>query len=231
MATASKRLTRKEIKEPDKFLVLTQRTIEFARERRSLIVAALAAVVALLLISAGWKFYRSRQQVEAAVHFNEAISFYRAEQYKQAVAALEKVKGYRWSQFAPLAYLYEANSFLALKDFDKAFASAQRFVSATEPSSLYRQLGLVTLAYVEELKGACTSAVQNYAEAANIAGPYKDRALLGKGRCSAQMKDTKAALAAYRQFLSENPGSSNASFVTLQIAELESKTQAQGEKK
>lgn len=227
MATASKRLTRKELKEPDKFLVLTQRTIDFVRERRSFIIAGLAFFVAVLIGIAGWKIYKSRQQVEAGAHFSEAVSLYRAEQHKQALEAFEKVKSYRWSQFAALAYLYEANSLIALKDFNRAFSSAQRFVSSADPNSLYRQLGLVTLAYVEEQKGQCRDAVQHYAEAAKMAGPYKDRALLGKGRCYSQMEDGKAAVAAYREYLAENPASSNSASITLQIAELESKSGGQ----
>jgi len=222
MATASKRITRKQIREPDKFLVWSQQAIDFARDRRPLIIAAAAVLVLLLVAIAGWRLYKSSHETEAAQSFSQAIALYRAEKYREAIPAFQKVQSYRWSRYASLASLYETDSYVALKDLDKALSSARQFVSATDANSLYRQMGLVTLAYVEELKGQCPQAIQHYVEAQQITGPYKDRALLGSAGCYAQTGDNKAAIAAYRQYLSDNPAAANATFITLRIAELES---------
>ena len=227
MATASKRLTRKQIREPDKFLVWTQHALAFARDRRPLIIAAAAALLLLFVAIGGWRLYKSSQETEAAEAFSQAIALYRAEKHREAIPAFQKVQSYRWSRYASLAYFYETDSYVALKDPDKALTSAQRFVSATEANSLYRQMGLVTLAYVEELKGQCPQAIQHYVEAQQITGPYKDRALLGSAGCYAQTGDNKAAITAYRQYLSDNPAAPNATFITLRIAELESKAGTQ----
>lgn len=227
MATASKRLTRKQIREPDKFLVFTQQALDFARDRRPLIIAA-AALVGLVLIGiAGWRLYKHSHEAEAANQFDQAMALYRADKYKEAIPAFQKVQGYRWSRYASLAYLYETDTYIAVKDLNKALNSAQRFVSATESNSLYRQLGLVNLAYVEELKNQCPRAIEHYNEAQQIAGPYKDRALLGSAGCYAQTGNIGAAIAAYRQYLGDNPGATNSTSITLRIAELESKAGSQ----
>jgi len=222
MATASKRLTRKQIREPDKFLVWTQQVLDFAQDRRPLIIAAVAALLLILLAIGGWNLYRTSYETEAAQSFRQAIALYHADKHQEAIPAFQKVQTYRWSRYASLAYFYETDSYLALKDLDKALSSAQRFVTATAENSLYRQMGLVTLAYVEQLKGQCPQAIQHYLEAQQISGPYKDRALLGSAGCYAQTGDNKATIAAYRQYLSDNPAATNATFITLRIAELES---------
>jgi len=223
MATATKRFTRKQIREPDRFLVWTQQALDFLRDRRPLIIAAATVLVLLLFAIGGWRLYKSSHEAEAAQYFDQAIALYRAGKHRDAIPAFQKVQGYRWSRYASLAYFYEADSFIAVKDLDKALSLAQRFVGATEANSLYRQLGLVTLAHVEELKGQCPQAIQHYIEAQQITGPYKNRAVLGSAGCYEQTENHKAAIATYRQYLSDNPTATNATFITLRIAELESK--------
>ena len=139
------------------------------------------------------------------------------------LAAFEKVQSYRWSRYAALAYLYQANSFLALKDFDKAINAAQRFVAATKPDSFYRQTGLITLAYVEETKRQCKEAAGHYTEAEKISGPFRAAAIMGRARCAEQLGDVKGALAAYKDYLREQPGS----LLSLRVAELEAKAASQ----
>jgi len=226
MATASKRLTRKQIREPDKFLVWTQQALDFVRDHRPLIIACTVALVLLVVGFGGWRLYKSSYDNEAAQSFDQAIALYRAEKYREAIPAFEKVQSFRWSRYAKLASFYEADTYITLKNPDKALSAAQRFVNATEANSLYRQMALVTLAYIEELKGQCPQAIQHYVEAQKITGPYKDRALIGSAGCYAQTGNNKAAIADYRQYLSDNPGAANTTFITLQIAELESKTAA-----
>jgi predicted negative regulator of RcsB-dependent stress response len=223
MATASKRLTRKQIRKPDKFLVFTEQALDFVSEHRPLIIAVTSAIVFLLIGIGAWRLYRSHQVTEGAQHFDQAIALYRDGKYKDAIPAFQKLQSYRWSAYANLAYFYEADSFITLKELNKALTAAQRFIAATEPNSLYRQLGLVTLAYVEELKGQCPQAIQHYTEARQISGPYKDRALLGSAGCYVKTGDSKSALAAYREYLADNPEATNSTDIKLRIAELESK--------
>jgi predicted negative regulator of RcsB-dependent stress response len=223
MATATKRVTRKQIRKPDKFLVFTEQALDYVSEHRPLIIAIASAVILLLLGIGGWRLYRNHQLAQGARQFDQAIALYRDGKYKEAIPVFQKLQSYRWSPYANLAYFYEADSFITLKELDKASIAAQRFVDATEPNSLYRQMGLVTLAYVEELKGQCPQAIQHYVKARQISGPYKDRAILGSAGCYAQTGDSKSALAAYREYLADNPQAANSTDIKLRIAELESK--------
>jgi len=223
MATASRRLTRKDLRQPDWFQITTEKALEFYAAHRTRVLAAGVGLVVLLLALLGWQMFKERQDRMARAEFVQAIALFQGGKYREAVAAFEKVATYRWSPHAVLAHLYQANSFLAVADFDKAINAGQRFVSATKPNSLYRQVGLVTLAHAEEQKRQCKEAGGHYAEAEKISGPLRAAAMTGRARCAEQLGDVKAALAAYKDFLREQPGS----LLSLRVAELEAKLAAQ----
>ena len=223
MATASRRLTRKDLRQPDWFQITTEKALEFYAAHRTRVLAAGVGLVVLLLVLLGWQMFKERQDRMARGEFVQAIALFQGGKYREAVAAFEKVAAYRWSPHAALAYLYQANSFLAVADFDKAINAGHRFVSATKPNSLYRQIGLVTLAHAEEQKRQCKEAGGHYAEAEKISGPLRASAIMGRARCAEQLGDVKAALAAYKDFLREQPGS----LLSLRVAELEAKLAAQ----
>src|SRR5262249_17495211 len=141
--------------------------------------------------------------------------------------SLEKVQTHRWSRYSVIAYLYEANSYLQLGDLAKATTAAQRFIVATDPNSLLRQIGLLTLATVEERKSQCKEAIKNYTEAGKMKAGFSESAFLGEARCAIQLGDLKGAIAAYRQLLKDQPESTVASYVRFQIDELESRLATQ----
>ncbi len=223
MATARRRLSRKDLRQPDWFQLTTEKALEIYVAHRPKVLAGGVALVVLLLAVWGWQMFKERQDRMARAEFVQAIALFQGGRYREAVAAFEKVATYRWSPHAVLAHLYQANSFLAVADFDKAINAGQRCVSATKPNSLYRQVGLVTLAHAEEQKRQCKEAGGHYAEAEKIAGPFRASAIMGRARCAEQLGDVKAALAAYKDHLREQPGS----LLALRVAELEAKLAAQ----
>ena len=117
-----------------------------------------------------------------------------------------------------MAYLYQANSQIALGEFDKALSTAQRAVTASTPNTLYRQLALMALANAAEQKNDCRQAVESYNEAQKIAAAQQAEALLGKARCLEKIGDTAGALVAYKEYMKDQPGS----IISAKVAELES---------
>jgi predicted negative regulator of RcsB-dependent stress response len=227
MATTSRRLSRKELRQPDWFQTVTENALEFYYRQRVAVYLGLAVVILLLLGIWGWAVFKERQDSMAAQEFGQAMTQYHTGKYREAVAGLEKVQTYRWSRYANLAHLYEANSYLALNDFTKATNAAQRFIGGTDQNSLMRQIGLLTLADIEERQSQCKEAIKNYGEAGKIKAAFTERAFLGEARCAVQMGDVKGGIAAYRQLLKDQPESPLASYVRFQISELESKIAAQ----
>jgi predicted negative regulator of RcsB-dependent stress response len=231
MASTSRRLSRKELRQPDWFQTATENAFEFYQRKRVVVYLALAAVVLILLGIWGWKIFKERQDEKAAQEYGQAMAQYHAGKYREAVASLEKVQTQRWSSYANLAHLYESNSYLALNDYPKAANAAQRFIGGTDQNSLLRQIGLLTLATIEERQSQCKEAIKNYAEAARIKGAFVDRAFLGQARCALQIGDPSGAIAAYRELLKDKPESPSASYVRFQIDELEAKLASQSGKK
>jgi hypothetical protein len=222
MATASKRFSRKDLKQPDWFQVNSERALDFFADHKPLMAGAAAALVLIVVAYWGWQQFKAGQNVAAAQEYSEAINLYHAEKYREAIGAFEKVQSYRWSNYAPLAHIYLANSYLASNDFDKAWSAAQRSVTATKPNTLYRQIALIALATAEERKNQCKEAIEHYREAEKIAGALHSRATLGMAHCAEQLGDNATAIAAWREYLKDNPGSPFA----VKLAELQAKAPA-----
>jgi predicted negative regulator of RcsB-dependent stress response len=227
MATTSRRLSRKELRQPDWFQTVTEDALEFYQRQRVAVYLGIAAAILILLGIWGWAVFKERQDSMAAQEFGQAMTQYHGRKYREAIAGLEKVKTYRWSRYANLAHLYQANSYLALNDLPKATNAAERFIVGTDQNSLLRQIGLLTLADIEERQSQCKEAIKNYTEAAKIKGAFTDRAILGEARCAVQMGDIMGGIAAYRQLLKDQAESPSASYIRFQINELESKLAAE----
>jgi predicted negative regulator of RcsB-dependent stress response len=219
MATAKKRISRKDIRQPDWFQRSTDQSLDFFQHNQSKLIVAAVGLLVVLLAIGGWQIFKARQEDQSAQEFSRAMTLYQEQKFREAIPQFERVQGFRWSHYATLSHLFLTNIYLSQNDLDKALPAAQRFISATAPESLYRQIGLVALATAEERKVQCKQAVDHYAEAARINEALKDRATLGTARCAAQNGDNKTALESYKEYLKENPGSP----VSLQIAELEAK--------
>jgi predicted negative regulator of RcsB-dependent stress response len=220
MATAGRKISRKELRQPDWFQVASENSLDYFKHHKNVVFATLAGVVVVAAIVWGWQIFKERQNTAASEEFSKAIALYQSEKYREAIPAFENVKGYRWSRYAVLGHLYLANSYLATSESDKAVSEAQRTLAAIRPGSFYRQIALVTLATAEEQKKDCKNAVQHYSEAQNISGALQGRAMLGKARCAEQLGDTPTAISAYKDYLKETPGSPWA----VKLAELEAKT-------
>ena len=226
MATASRRITRKQLRQPDWFQVTSEKAIEYFEGHKAVVFSASGALILILFGMWSWQAFKERQDSAAGREFTRAVELYQGVKYPQAIIAFEKVQTYRWSRFAGLAHLYQANIYLATSDLDKALSSAQRAVMATKQDTLYRQLALIALASAEERKNQCKSAIEHFSEAQKIPGALQDNALLGKARCAEQLGDKPAVIAAYKEYLKENPGSS----LSLKLAELEANALPTGAK-
>jgi len=216
MATASKRIARKDLRQPDWFQVNSEKAIDFFGSHKVVVFGILSAALAIAVMIWSWQAFKERQNVTAGQEFVKAVELYQDTKYAEALAAFEKVQGYRWSRYAGLAHLYQANIHLAKSDLEKALSSAQRALSATKPNSLYRQLALMVLASAEERMNQCKMAIEHFTEAQKISGALQADALLGKARCAEQLGDKALMIASYKEYVKDNPGSP----LVIKLAEL-----------
>lgn len=217
--TAGRKLRRKDLRQPDWFQTTSENAFDYFSRHQGLVIAALATVLLVSVAIWGWQTFKERQNIAASAEFSRAMALYQSEKYRDAIAAFDKVKEYRWSHYAMLAHLYLANSYLATAEIEKAVSEAQRSLVATRPESLYRQIALVTLATAEEQKKDWKAAFEHYTGAQKIPGALQSRALLGKARSAEQLGDINTAVAAYKEYVKDIPESP----FTVKIAELEAK--------
>ena len=85
MATASKRITRKALKQPDWFQVNSEKTLDFIVDHKPLVIGAAIAVALILMASWGWQQFKERQDIEAGQEFSKAVTAYQAGQYQNAI--------------------------------------------------------------------------------------------------------------------------------------------------
>ncbi len=217
MATASKRITRKTLRQPDWFQVNSEKAIAYFKTHQAMVLGAIGAIILMLVGLWGWHSFKERQNITAAQKFVKAVELYQDAKYSEALSAFEEVQSYRWSRYAGLAQLYQANIHLDTNDLEKAVNSAQRAVTATTPNTLYRQLALMALASAEERQNQCKAAIDHFSEAQKITGALQNNALLGKARCAEQLGDKGLTISSYKEYLKANPDS----IFELKLAQLE----------
>jgi len=221
MARSLKRITRKDLRQPDQFLTLTGRLLDLSRQHKASLFASLTLVVIVALSLWGWDLYRTRHNRLAAQEYSRGLALFHKRQYPAASQTFARVAAYRWSSYRSLGLLYEANSHIALQEFSKAVPALRELVRRETKDPFLRQLALLSLGYAHERTGRWRDAATSFAEAAKIPGPFQEDALLGKGRSSLQAGDLKEALNSYRHYLSSFQASDRSSQVALQIQELE----------
>ena len=223
MRTATRRITRKDIRQPDRFVVLIRRLAALAKENQTALVAGIAAFLFVVVALVGWSLYRGRQNRLAAEEYARAVDLYHEGKYKESLDALARLEVYSSTYYSRMGLLYAANAQSALQNGNAAVESLRRLLDREKKDLLMRQTAYVSLGYAQEQRGQWADAAQSYAEADKIAGPLKSDASLGMARSYAQAGNTKEAIAAYKKFLADNPDSDRASEISVRVQELEAK--------
>ena len=223
MVRVRKRITRKEISQPDHFITFTSRFFRLFKQYRPRVLLALSLIIAAFLTVWGWSLYSGRQNRLAAQVYSLATEAYRDGNFQDALDGFVRLSAYRRSVYGRLALLYRAQSHIALKQPTEAVPVLQEFLEKERENLYLRQLALVTLGYVHEKAGQCSQAVKAFEEARKLTGPLQEDALLAKARCSSQNGDLKEALDAYKAYLSSFPVSPRTMEVRLRMQEIETR--------
>jgi tetratricopeptide (TPR) repeat protein len=206
-------LTRKDMKEPDKFQqAATQAASWIASRRRHVAYAGLAvvAIVVLVVILAAVQERRAQTAGAAASDLLQAMGgeissvplpgfpgpFYPSEEARQkaVVAAADRVLSeYPGTGAADLAALAKGDAHLRLREWDQAKAAYERFLSHADPKDSLRFGALEGLALAEEGKGNLDAAAAAYGRMAKEAPTFADHADLEAARVLAQAGKTAQA--------------------------------------
>jgi len=202
---AKDRMDRKELRQPDEFMVVTGNAVEWARKNTSTVLAIAGGLAAVFLGAVFYNSYQAAQVRESNGDFASSLSTFASGEYDSAATQLAGVSQ-RWAEtpVGPLAALLEANSQLRAGDADAALTTLGGLPSAGLPSYLAQQRELLWGAALEAQEN-WAEAASKYAGAAATGGPYTAEAMIGEARCRARTGDSAAARELYQKVVDEYP--------------------------
>ncbi len=213
-------LTRKDMKEPDKFQAAAGQAAGWARLHRRQVVVAGGAAVALLLLVLAVSAWRSRAQDQAGAALADVTAamageissvplpgapgpFFPSEAARQrAVAdAAERVRReHRGTDAARTATLALGDARLKLSEWDAAIAAYQAYLAEAPSGDSMRFGALEGLGMAQEGKGNLDAAAQAYERLGREVPFYSDRADLERARVLAQAGKADEARALLQSF-------------------------------
>ena len=204
MAAARKRILRKDIRQPDRFMVLLGQCLDFIKAYRNQLIASAAAVVVVAGTVFGWQYYRSYQRDLAAQEYNQGLQEFQEGRYDDALKSFQSLQERGEAPYDRMAGLYVANSYIALDQPEKAVETLGGH-SPGEKDGFLDQVALVTLGLAQEMNGSCEDAIQSLNQALDRQGPLRQEAMLGKARCNVKLGKTQDAVEGYKAYLKEFP--------------------------
>jgi len=184
------------------------------------VIIGACAVVALAAIGFGVYFYMQYRDRLVADQFYEAMTALDHKEYKTAETDFSKLADdHPGASLGRLARFYLASCYMAEKDPAKARDALNEYLAGDGRPDL-KSLALVQLGVAYEDLGQFQQAHQAYTEAAKLPGPQKMRAELAVARMLVREGQKDAAIAAYRQFLKDNPFAEERTGVFVALAEL-----------
>lgn len=219
MAAPRKRILRKEIRQPDRFMVWTGLVLDWVKAYRRQLIGAGTAIVVVVAAVVGWQYYRGYRQDLAVRDYSKALVEYQEGRYEAALEAFENLRAKGEAPYDKLANLYVANSYIALEQPAKA-VEVLGGVAGADGDGFVGQVMLVTLGLAQEMNGACEEALTTLNRALDQPGPLRQEAMLGKARCSARLGKTADAAETYKAYLKEFPEAETVE-IALRLQQLE----------
>jgi predicted negative regulator of RcsB-dependent stress response len=210
---AKRRLTRKEIKQPDQFVSSSVRVIAWTKGHTKYLLYGALGVMVITGLVVGWAIWQKQQRQQAEVLLYEAIkglnSTDKSARTLAAEQALEPLQHltqrYRETPAAALAYWHLGHLQFEQGHYTAALAAyeqARRLLPSNRGLLLPTLVGL-NIGYAQESTGACHDAMASFETVLQSSVEWlHGEAFLGIGRCYEQMGATEKALDTYSRALS-----------------------------
>lgn len=215
-------ITRKDMKEPDRFQrAATQAAAWVASRRRQVVLAGAVAVGLAVLVAlvAALQMRKQKQAGAAAADLLQAMGgeissvplpglpgpFYPSEEARQraVISAADAVLSeYAGTGAAVLAALAKGDAHLRLREWDEAKGAYERFLAIAEKDDSLRFGALEGIAMAEEGKGSLEAAAKAYERLGVEAPAFADRADLERARvlqAEGKTSEAREILAAFAE--------------------------------
>jgi tetratricopeptide (TPR) repeat protein len=225
----AKKVSRKELKEPDEFLSFTVRALKWINEQKVVLIVGALAVVVVILGMYGWRWYALSKERAASVDFIKAREILDArviprddaagtsssdgsfasedDKFRAAIAEFEMVsKSHSNSATAALATYYVAEYSRRTGDYDKAIENFKSYLKSEGPAGELAAFAVEGIAAALEAQGKDDQAAQQYKRLTE--SPFDmqpDRGLFHVARLEQKAGRTAEAKRLYNEIVEKYP--------------------------
>lgn len=228
-----KRITKKQLKEPDEFITLTERAFIFIREHSRKVAGGGILLLVLILAFIVFQMWDKKKEEEAAREFGVATGLYERgvaqaregsiQGDKDVLAKFDEIiTKFPRTSSGRFSLLYKGNVYLRKGEFDEAIKAYAAFLDKSGKERLYRYFAWEGLGHAYEGKKDYAKALEAYQKIVEVGEGYQlAEANLNIGYCYEKLGKSKEALESFKAFLSSNPKSSLGNVVLRKVSLLE----------
>ncbi len=228
----AKKLSRKDLKEPDEFIGFTTRAMGWISEQKIVLIIGASALALVILGSYGFRWYNNSKEEKASIDFIEAKKILDARvagegiepgsdqqegsyasndaKYKAALEAFEKVrKNHPSARTANLATYFIGDIQSHLGEYEKASESFKDYLKEEGETGELSAFALEGIAASLEAQGKDADAIEQYRRLTKPPFDIQpDRGLYHVARIEQKMGKTSEAIAHYKEILEKYPQTS-----------------------
>ncbi len=200
----------------DRLVTFYARAWGFFDRNKTLVYGALAGLVLLVFLIAGYLYYQSQQAEEAETRLGQIVGVYERGEYQSALdgtgdrlGLLAIAEEYGSTPSGNLAHFYAADALYQLGEYDRAL---EHFQAYDKEENLLGASAIAGEAAIYANRGAFAEAAERYEEAAGFleSEATSPAYLLSAGRAYEEAGNFSAAIAAYEEIGERYPETSEA---------------------
>jgi predicted negative regulator of RcsB-dependent stress response len=204
---------KKELNEPDEFITMSNKALEYARQNRNTIIGVIAGAVILMIMVAGFQYYAQNRESRAFTRYAEDMRWYESaigdsdgqpplSEIRQRADGF--FKDFSGTAAAMLARARYAGIYFDEKDFGAAAGLYEGLLSDVDHDPALKNIALCALAQCYQAMKENDRAVTRYEEVlAGTNAIKKDEALFHLGMIYAEKGDAEKSQAAYARIVNE----------------------------
>jgi tetratricopeptide (TPR) repeat protein len=228
-----KRITKKQLREPDEFITLTERAYHFAGEHGKKIIAGGILFLVIFLAILFYQMWERKKDEEAAHAYGVASEMYErgmaqaregsTEDYKEIMAKFDEVVAkFPRTLFGRLSLIYGGNIHLRQGEYDEAIKAYSAFIEKAGKQELYKYFAWDGLGHAYEGKKDYGKAIEAYQKILDVGkGSQLEEAHLNIGYCYEKFGKSKEALENFKAFLKNSPKSLLSNVISRKVSLLE----------
>lgn len=205
MSARAKRITQKDLKQPDEFVTATGRVVEWARENPDTVKYGAIGFAALLVVIIAVSWWISSRNANANHQFYVASELYKAEQWSEAYDGFSKLANdLGGTDYGHLATLYAGRSALKLDKPAEAIEYYRTYLGGSTTPTL-EQLARLNLARALQATGDSSGAKNELEKSLELVGPAKPEVTLELAAVEEASGANDRAIELYTNYLEDNP--------------------------